>query len=133
MRNKIMPINAVHIIAVNPGASASAAHDSANSADAAVYGKPMDIGEWNVGSIQLVWASLTGTVNGVLSVQVSDDGTNWVPKTDANLNPVQITVSGASGSNLISLNGVISEEFYKVIWTPNGVTGGNINCIVWGK
>ncbi len=76
------------------------------------------------GSIHCTWASLTGTLDGTFQAYVSNDGgATWVAKTGA-----LITVSGASGSDLISLNTTVTELLYQVRWTKNLVTAGSVAC-----
>jgi hypothetical protein len=57
-------------------------------------------------------------------VDVSNNGTSWVAKTSA-----AITVASANGDDLISLNGVVTEAFYRVRWVKNNVSGGTVTCI----
>lgn len=80
-------------------------------------------------SVHCLWASLTGTLDGQFLVDVSNDGgTNDAPKSGATL-----TVSGATGDDVISLNGVVTEEKYRVRWVHNNVSGGTVNCYVAAK
>jgi hypothetical protein len=86
--------------------------------------QPTPTGDATRGSYHCKWASLTGVLDGHFDVQVSNDaGATWVAKTGA-----VITVSGASGSNSISLNGVVTETYYRIVWTAVGVTGGTVTC-----
>lgn len=124
---------AVHEYPIKAGASAALAHDSTNPADASVLGKAVDVGLCTTGSFQVTWAGLTGTIDATAQLFCSDNGTNWDEKSDANGDPVLITLAGAADTEVISLNGVLSETFYKVVYTPNGVTGGTVEAIVWGK
>ena len=77
-----------------------------------------------MGSVHCTWASLTGTTDGQFLVDVSNNGTSWVAKTSA-----AITVASANGDDLISLNGVVTEAFYRVRWVKNNVSGGTVTCI----
>jgi hypothetical protein len=70
--------------------------------------------------IQIVWTSLTGTLDGVVTVYVSNDGTNW----DDIGTPT--TISTASGNQCIGIEDVYF-AFIKVIAVKNGVTGGTIS------
>ncbi len=70
--------------------------------------------------LQIVWASLTGTLDGVVTVYVSNDGTNW----DDIGTPT--TISTANGTQCIG----IEDAFYayiKVEAVKNNITGGTIS------
>ncbi len=70
------------------------------------------------------WASLTGTLDATAKVQVSnDDGTTWDDVSGASL-----TIASANGHDTISLNGVLTEEKCRLVYTHNNVSGGTINC-----
>lgn len=84
----------------------------------------IDASKAHSGSFHCVWASLTGTPDGAVQVQISNDGgATAVDKTGATF-----TVSGASGSNAISLNGVVTESLYRIKWAHNNVSGGTVSC-----
>jgi hypothetical protein len=85
--------------------------------------QPLKTGDATSGSFHCKWASLTGVLDGHFDVEVSNDNVTWVEKTGAT-----ITVSGASGSNLISLNEVVTETYYRITWEKVGVTGGTVTC-----
>lgn len=82
--------------------------------------RALDLLRYHYASFHVVWASLTGSVDGVVKIQVSNDGTNWVDKSGATF-----TMSGANGSDLISLTS-ITEQFYKVVYTHNSISGGTL-------
>lgn len=113
------------------GASAGANHVSDDSLDAACLGRPCDLSLYNSASIQLIWSGLTGTLNGVLSLFVSDDNVNWDQKMTG-ATPVQITVSGAAGNDTISTVEV-TERYARASWNKTGVTGGIVTCIIMAK
>lgn len=75
-------------------------------------------------SFHVIWASLTGTIDGTVKVQVSNTGGDWVDKTGAS-----VTLSGASGADMISLNGVVTEHYYRVVYTKNNISGGTITVV----
>lgn len=84
----------------------------------------LDTGTASSASFQCTWASLTGTLDGQFLVQVSNNaGANWTSKSGAT-----ITVAGATGDEMISLNGVITEDKYRIKWVHNNVSGGTVNC-----
>jgi len=74
------------------------------------------------GSFQVNWASLTGTLDAVVQVEVSDDQVTWIPKTDATF-----TISTATGQNSISLNGSLTSAYVRVTYTATGVNGGTVS------
>ena len=115
-------------------AAAGSNHVSDDSLDALCIGRSCDIALYNFASVQLIWSGLTGTLNGVLSVEVSDDNINWNPKMDIAATPAAfaITVSGASGNKSISIDNT-TERYYRVNWAKTGVTGGTITCILMAK
>lgn len=82
--------------------------------------RALDFQRFHVASFHLIWASLTGSVDGTVKIQVSNDGTNWVDKSGASIN-----LSGASGNDLISLT-TVTENFYKVVYTHNSISGGTM-------
>ena len=108
---------------------------SDDGANPNAIGRACDLSLYNFASVQLIWSGLTGTLDGVLSIEVSDDGTNWDTKTiqvagvtvDA-----KITVSGAAGNDSISID-LLTERYYRARWTKTGVTGGLVTCILIAK
>lgn len=75
-------------------------------------------------SFHCIWASLTGTLDGQFLVDVSNDaGVTAAAKSGATL-----TVSGASSDDVISLNGVVTEQKYRIRWVHNNVSGGTVTC-----
>jgi hypothetical protein len=86
----------------------------------------IEAGTASHGSFQAVWSGLTGVLNAVVKVQVSNDnGLNWVDKPSATM-----TLTSAAGSDIINLSGTLSEEKVRVVYTSTGVTGGVISCTV---
>lgn len=97
---------------------------NAITASADYTGAAINAGTALNASFQCSWASLTGSLDGTFQVEVSNNsGTNWTTKSAA-----AITVSGATGADMISLNGVVTEESYHIKWTHNNVSGGTVNC-----
>ncbi len=75
-------------------------------------------------SFQIIWTSLSGTINGTAKVQVSNDGgTSWDDVSGASL-----TLSGASGHDTISINGVLTEDMVRVSYAHGSISGGTVNC-----
>jgi hypothetical protein len=85
---------------------------------------------YNAASFQVNWSSLTGSVDGSVKVQVSNDlacSTCWVDKTGATF-----SLLGASGSDMISLSAV-SERFYRVYYAHGSISGGALTGFCWAK
>ena len=76
--------------------------------------------------IQIVWASLTGTLDGSIVISVSNDGTNWDTVGSAT------TISSASGNKCIAIENIFF-TYIKVDATKNNITGGNITVLATFK
>lgn len=61
-------------------------------------------------------------------LEVSNDNVNWDPKTGANF-----TAAVAADTQGISLNGVVTEAWYRVVFTKNTNNGGTCTCVMVGK
>jgi hypothetical protein len=79
-------------------------------------------------SAQIVWASLTGTLDATIKMEVSNDGTNWVEKSSASF-----TLTTASGTDMLSLNGVVTEHYYRIKYTHGNVSGGTVSVYLVTK
>jgi hypothetical protein len=69
--------------------------------------------------LQIVWSSLTGTLDGSITIAVSNDGANW----DAV--GTTTTISSASGTKCIAIENIFF-TYIKVDAVKNNITGGNI-------
>lgn len=88
----------------------------------------IDIGLNKYMSFQCFWTGITGTINGVVNLQASnDDGTTFTDKTSATF-----TMSGASGNQDVSLVNA-TEQKYHLVYTAGTVTGGALTCWVVAK
>lgn len=115
-----------HVLTTAPAASN---HTSSDPTDTHAFGKPSDTGTVVTGSVQCDWAGITGTINATVQLNISDDGgVMWVPKSGATF-----TLAGASGAQVISLNNIITEQFYQVVYTAGSVTGGTVDCWLIAK
>lgn len=89
----------------------------------------IDTAEIKYASFHVVWSGVTGTGgvrDATIQVQVANDAsdsTNPVDKANA-----QLTINTATGSDLISISGVATENFYRVRLEPGNVTAGTVNC-----
>ena len=84
-------------------------------------------------SIQLVWAGLTGTIDGTLTVEVSDDGVAWDTKKLTGGSNGVITVAGAAANDTLSFDQNLNERYLRANWAKNGVTGGTVTCLATAK
>jgi len=86
-------------------------------------GTALAIASDNAWSVQLVWTSATGTVNGVVYIEVSDDGANWI----AHSSTANLTMSGASGSGGYDTGNVsMSWRFVRARYVKGTTTSANI-------
>ncbi len=75
-------------------------------------------------SFQVIWTSLTGSVDGVAKVQISNDGgTSWDDVSGASL-----TLSGANGHSTLSVNGVLTEDKVRISYAHVSISGGTVDC-----
>ncbi len=75
-------------------------------------------------SFQCVWSGLGGTVDGTVQVKVSNDGgTSWDTKSGAS-----ITLTGSSGHETLSLNGVAMEAKYRLDYSNGSISSGTLDC-----
>lgn len=89
----------------------------------------IDTGLDNSASVQCDWSGLTGSINATVQLNSSSDGgIKWIPKTDASF-----TLSGATGAQLISLNQIVTEQFYQIVYTAGTTSGGTLDCWFLGK
>lgn len=127
-----------HIMSIQYGprkiinaAAADASHRSDDSGDSKCLGRSCDIGLYSLASVQLIWSGLTGTINGTLTIECSDDNINWDTKNNG-VTPCVITVSGAAGNDVLTISEV-SEKYYRAKWDNVGVTGGLVTAILTAK
>lgn len=70
--------------------------------------------------ITLVWASLTGTLDGTIKIQASVDGTNY-----HDIASSVVTLSSANGSEGLNVDNAFYKIF-RVVYTKNNITNGTI-------
>ncbi|MFQ5786718.1 MAG: hypothetical protein ACE5H1_01930 [Thermodesulfobacteriota bacterium] len=75
---------------------------------------------------QLIWSSLTGTLDGVVKLQGSNDEVNY---DDLGLSK---TLNSASNSHSF-IDFEFGHEFLRAKLTVNGLTGGNLTIIIKPK
>ena len=105
--------------------------------DTSVIGRACDLSLYIYASIQLVWSGLAapGAQDATLTVEVSDDGTNWkTKKTDRGgvISDCVLTPLTAAGNDFVHITDV-TERFYRVNWAKNSITAGTITCLLIAK
>lgn len=93
----------------------------------------IDPGRHNNGSLQVKWAGLTGTLSATYSLMCSLNGIDYKPKNDSSNAAIVVTVSGAGGNDIVSLNGVLSEPFYRLDYAHLGVTSGTVDAWFYSR
>ncbi len=81
---------------------------------------PIPMTQFSGIGLQIVWESLSGTLDGTVTVYVSNDGTNW----DDIGTPT--TISTATGNQCIGIEDVFF-TYVKVVATKNNITSGTIS------
>lgn len=120
-------LNTNELIQLFTNVTASAPHQS-DQVGAGQNGNR--IVSWGIlfGAIEFDWTGLDAS-DGVLTVEMSTTGNEpYVPKSGATY-----TFPAGDGTNLISLNGVMTEKYYRVTWDPGANTTGTLNCWIYGK
>lgn len=79
--------------------------------------------EW---SLQVNWTSITGTKDGVIQLQQSNDGTNW---NDMALSPSSYTLASANGTTAFEKE-KFTGLYFAIKITKNSMTGGMIEFIL---
>jgi hypothetical protein len=79
------------------------------------------------GSFQIIWLNLTGSVDAVAKIQVSNTGEDgeWVDKDSATH-----TLADASGQKIINVTNLV-ENYCRLVVTKNSVTGGQIRAVAY--
>jgi hypothetical protein len=72
--------------------------------------------------LHIIWTGLSGTIDATVSVQGSNDATNW-----DNL-VTTVTLSGANGNDLVLVSDAYC-SYYRVKVIKNSVLGGNLKVI----
>lgn len=80
----------------------------------------IDLGAYDAGSVQCVWAAVAGT-QPVFNLQVSNDGTNY-----DNVSGATTTTTGAAGSSTFLVQPFVSR--YARIYVATSSTAGTLDC-----
>jgi len=121
------------LLRIMTSAPASANHDSADSGDAYCLGKGALQGTHGEASIQVDWTGIVGGVDATVAVWVSNTGVRYKPKT-SNGSPLVIAVDSlGTGAAIVSLNGVVTEQFVKLVYDKGAVSAGTIDAYIYTK
>jgi len=128
MADEILSVNeTVQLFISSP---ANVAHESDDAGDATVLGKRLVMTSVCYAAVQYKWTGLDAA-NGSITVESSvtgEDG-SYVQKASATA-----TLPAGSGTDIFSFNGgVVTEKFYRVIWTPGANTTGTLDAWIFGK
>lgn len=102
------------------------------AASASFNSPAISVGHWKWLSFVFTWTGFN-QVDATVTIQVSNDGTNWDTKSDASDDPVTYTFAAASGTHGISFNGVVTEAYYRVAFVHGTNSAGTISCVIAGK
>jgi len=92
----------------------------------------VEMGKCTHATFQVIWSGIDDT-DGTVKLQVSEDQTNWVYKADSAGSAVTLTIGSAADTGSISLNGVVTEKYYRAVYTKNSNTTGTVTVKVGGK
>jgi hypothetical protein len=85
-------------------------------------GTELDCAAVGVGSIQVLWDSLSAT-DAVAKIQVSNDRTNW-----SDLSGATLTLASASGNGFIHL-AQPTANYLRLVVTKNTVASGTVSAV----
>lgn len=83
-------------------------------------------------SFQVITASFN-TTDATVKLQVSNDNSNWTYKSDANGDDVVLTIASGAENSVISLNGVVTEQYYRAVFAHGTNSAGTVTIKVRGK
>ncbi len=127
MADKILSFNeVVPLLSTSP---ANVAHVSTDATDATALGKRLVTTNVLFASVQFNWTGLDAA-DGTITVECNDTGVvaDYIQKATATY-----TLPAGSGVNSFSLNGVVTEDFYRVRYAPGANTTGTISCVIYAK
>jgi len=89
----------------------------------------IDLLYFNSAFVLAVWQGVTGVLNGVLHIEVSNNQSPIdPPKFNESIRVID-TVQGEQGYNIWQLGA----RWYRLVYTPNGTTGGTLNATITAK
>lgn len=110
------------------GADAAQTHRTDDTVDQQVIGRPIDLGKSTTVSLEIEWQDLVGVINCTLTMYVSNRGVKWIPKSR-----IVYTITTANGIDLVAITETIAEQYAQLVFDPHGVTGGTVECWIYGK
>ncbi len=87
-----------------------------------------DQGNKNRIGMQVVWAGITGGLDGTVMLEQSIDGTTWTTKGVTGT----VTLNSAAGDDLITIN-AFHGRLLRVVYTHGTITGGTVNVHIHTK
>ena len=89
-------------------------------------GLSTDISQHVLGSVQIVWSGATGTIDGDMEVQLSNDDTNW------SVTGSPFTITTGSGTHIFELT-ELTAKFIRISFTKNTMTDGTVDARLIAK
>lgn len=118
------------VLQIMTAAPANANHRTDDSGDAYMLGSRLVMVDAVWGSVQ-VNATGLDAADATVKVEACDTGVDGDYLTKTTLGSV--TLGAGTSVNLFSLNGVITEKFYRVKYTKGANTTGTLNVYIHGK
>lgn len=109
-------------------ADMSKSHASDDVTDISAFGRVMVTGFNRRISAQCTWSGSTGDGSGVIALEWSIDGKQWLSNNRRTL-MVEMTPSGDGEIAVFDL----SMENWRITYEPNGVTSGSLNVTVFSS
>lgn len=96
--------------------------DKDNVASADKVYKEIFVGAFPLLSYHLVWATLAGTLDAVFTLEMSNNGTSWVP-----IPGKTFTITTADGEDLSLDFTDFNKGYVRGVYTSNNVSGGTLS------
>ncbi len=127
MADEILGFNDLVPLLINSPASSD--HYSDNAADPTALGKRLVTPNALFGSVEFHWTGLDQS-DGTITVQCSStgDSNSYITKASATT-----ILAAGSGVNSFSLNGVITERYYRVAYLKGTNTTGAVSAWIYAK
>ncbi len=96
------------------------------------YSKIADFKDMPMGSIQIFWRSVTGTLDGQITLYASNLHEDDTFFDGGELDGAVIPITSANG-NRIWLRERLAFRYLQARFVPNGITGGTVDIVALGK